>query len=209
MLPIITVGLSPAGRAAVERIPGDRPLQHYDDAEGAAWSLGNDNITGGSNTPGEPVQLDTDGVKWLAHIIYGDNAIGPLLAHTAQSTAVVEVPVSGLVMVVTDTMGDDQFAPRRMVDGTPESREVTRQFAAAVERLHAQAFLAVDTLPTIPGWPAAIEHQLLRTEERRQGAATIDPTAARDAAAQVQRLNAMLAQGQHRPGYFEQQERRS
>jgi hypothetical protein len=207
MLPIITVGLTPAGRAAVERIPGDRPVQHHETAEEAAWSLGNDRVTGGSETPGEPVQLSADGVKWLAHIVYGDDAIGPLLAHTDQSTAVVEVPVTGLVMVVTDSLGDDQFQPRRVIDGTPESREVTRMAVGAVERLHAQAFLVVDQLGQTPHWPGAIQHQLARAEEIRPPVAPVDPTDARDAAQQVDQLNAMIARGQHRPGLFEEQDK--
>jgi hypothetical protein len=207
MLPIITVGLTPAGRAVVERIPGDRPVQHHENAEEAAWSLGNDAVTGGEATPGEPVQLDADGVKWLAHIVYGDDAIGPLLAHTDQSTAVVQIPATGLIMIVTDSLGDDQYKPRRVIDGTPESREVTRQAVGAVSRVHAQAFLVVDQLHETPHWPAAIEHQLLRAEETRPAVAPVDPTDAADAARQVSQLNAMVARGQHRPGVFEEQDK--
>lgn len=209
MLPIITVGLTPAGCAALERIPGDRGIVHYGTAEDALWAMGNDHVTGGSETPGEPIQLDADGRKWQAHVVYGDDAIGLLLAHTAMDPKPVEVPATGLIMVVTDSLGDDQHEPRRMVDGTPESREITRQAVAAVERLHAQAFLAVDRLHETPHWPQAIEHQLSRAEEQRPAVAAVDPTAAADAARQVSALNAMVRKGQHRPGHFEEKGRRS
>lgn len=203
MLPIITVGLTAAGRAAVERIPGGREIHHYEGAEPALWGL-----------PGDPgrgdppvAQLDTDGRKWRIHVIYGDDAIGPLLAHTSMRAAPVEVPAIGLIMVVTDSLGDDQFASRKVIDGTPESREVTRMAVGAVERLHAQAFLVVDQLSATPHWPGAIEHQLLRAEEARPAVGSLDQTAARDAAQQVDQLKAMIARGQHRPGLFEEQDR--
>jgi hypothetical protein len=202
MLPIITVGLTAAGRAAVERIPGDRGVAHYDTAEEALWDLPTD-----SNPTVSTAELDADGRKWLVHVIYGDDAIGPLLAHTNMSTIPVEVPATGLIMVVTDSLGDDQYKPRKVIDGTPESREVTRQAVGAVERLHAQAFLVVDQLHETPHWPAAIEHQLLRAEEIRPPVGAVDQTAARDAAQQVAALNAMVARGQHRPGLFEEQDR--
>jgi hypothetical protein len=208
MLPIITVGLTPAGRAAAERIPGDRTLAHYDTAEEALWTIGNENVTGETGDPSEPVQLDDDGRKWLAHVIYGDDAIGPLLAHTVADTKPVEVPCTGLIMVVTDSLGDDQFSPRRIIDGTPESREVTRQAAGAVGRLHAQALLVVDQLHETPHWPAAIEHQLQRAEEQRPPTSAVDQTAAADASRAVNQLNAMIARGQHRPGHFEERGRR-
>lgn len=202
MLPIITVGLTPAGRAAVERIPGDRGIAHYETAEEALWDL-----PGESNPTVATAELDAGGRKWRIHVIYGDDAIGPLLAATEQRTIPVEVPATGLIMVVTDSLGDDQFEPRRVIDGTPESREITRQAVGAVERLHAQAFLVVDQLADTPHWPAAIEHQLNRAEELRPAVGAVDQTAARDAAAQVAALNSMVARGQHRPGLFEEQDR--
>lgn len=206
MLPITTVGLTPAGVAAVERIPGDRPVHHFETAEQAIWSFGQERVTGGHDTPGAPIELDAAGEKWLTHVVYGDDAIGPLLAHTQQDARPVRIPAIGLVMVVTDSMGDDQFKPRRMIDGTPESRAVQIQSAQAVKLLGAQAFLAVDKLSDTPHWPAAILHQLERQEEVRPEIQPLANPGAEAAAAQAQ-LSALLRSGQHRPGLFENRDR--
>lgn len=195
MLPIITVGLTPASLAAIDRIPGDRAFAHYDTAEEALWDLPTD-----SNPTVSMIDLESDGERWTCHVIYGDDAIAALLTHTELDPRPTRVPVTGLVAVITDSLGDDQIAPRRVVDGTPESREITRSAVEAVNLLTAQAFLVVDQLDVSPGWPASVDYALNRAEERAGFTMpqTLDKNPGAAAARALRTLAARTEKGQPR-----------
>jgi hypothetical protein len=160
MLPIITVGLTAASLAVVERISGDRGCAHYDTAEEALWDLPTDN-----NPTVAGIDLAADGEHWTCHVIYGDDALGALLTHTELDPRPTRIPCNGLVTVITDSLGDDQLAPRRVIDGTPESRAITRSAVEAVQLLRAQAFLIVDQLDMAGDWRASMGYAFNRAEE--------------------------------------------
>lgn len=201
MLPIITVGLTDAARAVVERISGDRGAAHYETAEEALWDLPTD-----SNPTVAQATLDPDGEHWRVHVIYGDHALGHLLTHTKLDTRPDRVPNVGANLIVTDSIGGDPTAARRVVDGTPEERSITRSAVEAVSLLKARALLVVDQLGDNPNWPEAVKRVLDTAEERPAVAASGEHPGV-EAGAEMRRLEALRAQGQTRPAYFEGQGR--
>lgn len=201
MLPIITVGLTPAARAVMERIPGDRGQAHYDTAEAALWDFGSV-----SNPVVAQVSLDAKGRLWSCHVFYGDNALGPLLTATKESTVPTRVPCQGLQAVITDTMGSDPREPVRVVEGQPEHR--TPPVLASVEAvqvLQAGVHLIVDQLPNTPNWQNAVAAMLDRAEPADTGELGFVP--GEEARAELARLEELRKRGQSRPGHFEAQDR--
>lgn len=204
MLPIITIGLSQAGRDVVERIAGGREVTNYESADDAAQYL----FTDQTSHPGPFIPLEPNGVDYRAHIVYGDDSYGPVVTATLGSTAVTQVPVSGMVALITDSMGDNLYGSRRVVGGTPESRQVQTLAAQAMSLLHPQMLLVVDQLPTSRGWEAAAVRMLESAEERvLNELPPIDPTAGADAAREMARLGTLVDRGEARPGFFEDQDR--
>jgi hypothetical protein len=207
MLPIITIGLSPAGRDVVERIAGGREVTHHESADDAAQYLLADK-TGQSEYPNPFIPLEPNGTDYRAHIVYGDDSYGPVVTATLGSTAITHIPVSGMVALITDSMGDNLYGSRRVVAGSPEDRQIQTLAAQAMSLLHPQMLLVVDQLPTSRGWEAAAVRMLESAEERVfNELPPLDMTAAADAAREVARLGTLVARGEARPGFFEEQDR--
>jgi len=198
MLPIITVGLSDAARAAMERIPGERGQAHYATAEEALWDFGSV-----SNPTVAQISLDARGRLWSCHVFYGDRALGPMLTATKESTVPTRVPAQGLKAVITDTLGADPRTPVRVVEGQPENR-IPPHLAGieAVKLLQAGVFLVVDQLKANPTWPAAVGMMLDRAESTPE---LVDPDFVPGAEARVElkKLEELKKRGQTRPGHFE------
>lgn len=204
MLPIITIGLSPAGRDVVERIAGGREVTHYESADDAAQYL----LTDQTGDPGSVIPLEPNGVDYRTHVIYGDDSYGPVVTATLGSAAVTQIPVSGMVALITDSMGDNLYGSRRVVAGSPEDRQIQTLAAQAMSLLHPQMLLVVDQLPTSRGWEAAAVRMLESAEERVfNELPPLDLTAAADAAREMARLGTLVARGEARPGFFEEQDR--
>lgn len=201
MLPIITVGLSEAARAVMDRIPGERGQAHYNTAEEALWDFGSV-----SNPTVAEISLDAKGRFWSCHVFYGDRALGPMLTATKESTVPTRVPVQGLTAVVTDTMGSDPREPVRVVEGQAEHR-IPPHLAGieAVKLLQAGCFLIVDQLAANPTWHAAVSMMLERAESTPE---LMDPgyVPGEEARRELARLEELKARGQTRPGHFEAQD---
>lgn len=197
MLPIITVGLSEAALAVMDRIPGERGQAHYDTAEEALWDFGSV-----SNPTVAQVSLDAKGRHWSCHVFYGDKALGPLLTATKESTVPTRVPCQGLKAVITDTQGSDPRTPVRVVAGQPESRIAPHMIGVeAVKVLQAGVFLVVDELGQNPNWAASVGVMLDRAEETGSGELGFVPGA--EARTELARLEALRTRGLTRPGHFE------
>jgi hypothetical protein len=198
MLPIITVGLSPAALAVVERIPGDRSKAHYETAEEAIWELGTD-----TNPTVAQISLDDAGRRWSCHVLYGDGALGPLLTATALSTKPTRVPAQGLTGIVTDTLGSDPTQAYRVVDGQPEDRPQLPAMAGveAVKLLRAGLLLVVDEVDQNPSWPDAVAKQLDNAEPGPGEPLGFVPGA--EAKAELARAAELRSRGMARPGHFE------
>jgi hypothetical protein len=198
MLPIIAIGLTDAATAAVERISGDRGTAHYATAEEALWDLPTDN-----NPTVAMATTDPTGERWNVHVIYGDDALGPLLTHTELDTRPVRVPCTGANLIITDSLGANQADSVRVVEGSAEDRAVTAAALEAVKLVNARGLLIVDQLAENPNWADAIMRMLDYAEERTEAvqAAPIDHPGA-DAAAELRRLEALRGQGQYRPAHF-------
>lgn len=202
MLPIITIGLTPAARAVMERIAGDRGQAHYDTAEEALWDFGSV-----SNPTVAQVSLDAKGQRWSCHVFYGDRAFGPLLTATEASTVPTRVPAQGLTAVITDTLGSEPTKPYRMVEGTPESREAPRLASIAVVKvLQAGAHLVVDQLDQTPGWMGAVAKMLDNAEPAPDGE-TLGFVPGAEARVELARLEELKARGMSRSAHFEAQGR--
>lgn len=204
MLPIITIGLSPAGRDVVERISGGREVTHYESADDAAQYL----FTDQTSHPGDFIPLEDNGTDYRAHVVYGDDSFGPVVTSTLDSTIVTRIPVSGMVSIITDSMGDNLYSSRRVVNGTPEDRQIRTLAAQAMALLSPQMLLVVDQLPTSRGWEAAAVRMLESAEDRvLKELPPIDPDAGRDAARELERLGTLVERGETRPGHFEELDR--
>lgn len=204
MLPIITLGLSPAGRDVVERIAGGRSVSHYESAEDAIQYL----FTDQTADPGEVIPLEQNGVSYRAHVIYGDASFGPIVTSTLGSTTASLVPVSGMIAMITDSMGDNLYGTRRVVHGSPEDRQVHTLAAQALQLLPVQMLLVVDQLPSSRGWEAAAVRMLESAEDRvLKELPPIDPDAGADAARELERLATLTERGETRPGHFEEIDR--
>lgn len=202
MLPIITIGLTPAARAVMERIPGDRGQAHYDTAEEALWDFGSV-----SNPTVAQISLDAQGRLWSCHVFYGDKALGPLLTATKESTVPTRVPAQGLKAVITDTIGSDPRDAVRVVDGQAERRIPPQMIGVeAVAVLQAGVFLAVDKLSENPSWPEAVA-KMLDNAEPSPDAGELGFVPGEEARVELARLEELKRRGQTRPGHFETQDR--
>lgn len=203
MLPIITIGLTPAARAVMERIPGERGQAHYDTAEEALWDFGSV-----SNPTVAEISLDARGRLWSCHVFYGDNALGPMLTATKESTIPTRVPVQGLKAVITDTIGSDPTKPVRVREGVPENR-IPPHLAGieAVKLLQAGVFLIVDQLDDNPTWPAAVGLMLDRADMDPASTGDLGFVPGEEARVELAKLEELKARGQTRPGHFEAQDR--
>jgi hypothetical protein len=200
MLPIITVGLSEAALAVMDRIPGDRGQAHYDTAEEALWDFGSV-----SNPTVAQVSLDARGRLWSCHVFYGDRALGPLLTATKESTVPTRVPAQGLKVVITDTLGSDPTKAVRVVEGQPEPRIPPHLAGVEVVKLiQAGAFLVVDQLAENPSWPDAIAKQLDNAEPGPEGG-ELGFVPGEEARVELARAAELRSRGMARPGYFEQE----
>lgn len=198
MLPIITVGLSEAARAVMDRIPGERGQAHYDTAEEALWDFGSV-----SNPTVAQISLDARGRLWSCHVFYGDRALGPLLTATKESTIPTRVPVQGLKAVITDTVGADPRKPVRVVEGQPEHRIPPHLIGLeAVKVLQAGVFLVVDELGQNPTWPDAVA-AILDNAEQVPDAGELGFVPGEEARVELARLEELKKRGQTRPGFFE------
>jgi hypothetical protein len=200
MLPIITVGLSEAARAVMDRIPGERGQAHYATAEEALWAFGSV-----SNPTVAQVSLDARGRLWSCHVFYGDDALGPLLTATELDTKPTRVPAQGLRAVITDTIGSDPTTPVRVVDGHAESRVPPRLAGVeAVKVLQASVFLVVDQLGDNPSWPEAVGKMLDNAEPPPDGE-TLGFVPGQEAKVELAKAAELRSRGMARPGHFEQE----
>jgi len=200
MLPIITIGLSEAARAVMERIPGGRGQAHYDTAEEALWDFGSV-----SNPTVAEISLDARGRLWSCHVFYGDSALGPLLTATKESTVPTRVPAQGLQAVITDTIGGDPTKALRVVDGQVERRVPPNMIGVeAVAVLKASVFLVVDGLAENPSWPAAVAKMLDNAEPPPDGE-TLGFVPGAEARSQLAAAAELRSRGMARPGHFEQE----
>ena len=204
MLPIITIGLTPAGRDVVERISGGRDTRHFESADDAAQYL----LTDQTSIPGVIIQQESNGTDYRTHVIYGDDSFGPIITGTHNQTVPSKIPVSGLVGIVTDSLGDHLYSSRRVVQGTPEERQVQTLAAQVLQLLPVQMLLVADQLPTSPGWQAAAVRMLESAEDRvLHELPPVDPAAGADAARELARLGTLVERGESRPGLFEERDR--
>jgi hypothetical protein len=200
MLPIITVGLSEAARAVMDRIPGERGQAHYATAEEALWDFGSVN-----NPTVADISLDANGRLWSCHVFYGDDALGPLLTATAETTVPTRVPAQGLCAVVTDTIGSDPTKALRIVHGQVERRVPPSLIGVeAVAVLRASVFLVVDQLAVNPSWPAAVEKMLNNAEPAPDGE-TLGFVPGAEARTELAKAAELRSRGMARPGHFEQE----
>lgn len=204
MLPIITVGLSEAARAVMDRIPGDRGKAHYATAEEALWDFGSV-----SNPTVAQIELDAKGQAWSCHVFYGDKALGPLLTATKESTVPTRVPCQGLNAVITDTIGSDPTKALRVINGEVERRIPPQMIGVeAVAVLRASVFLAVDQLSQNPSWPEAVSKMLDNAEPPAEWeTAGLGFVPGEEARVELARLEELRSRGQTRPGHFEAQGR--
>ena len=201
MLPIITVGLSEAARAVMDRIPGERGQAHYDTAEEALWDFGSV-----SNPTVAEISLDARGRLWSCHVFYGDKALGPLLTATKESTVPTRVPVQGLKAVITDTIGTDPTKAVRVVNGHAERRIPPHLIGVeAVAVLTAGVFLVVDQLGQNPTWPEAVA-KMLDNAEAGPDVGDLGFVPGAEARTELARLEELKKRGQSRPGHFEAQD---
>ena len=201
MLPIITVGLSEAARAVMDRIPGKRGQAHYNTAEEALWDFGSV-----SNPTVAQITLDARGRLWSCHVFYGDKALGPLLTATKESTVPTRVPAQGVKAVITDTIGSDPTKAVRVVDGQAERRIPPNMIGVeAVAVLRASVFLVVDGLAENPNWPNAVA-TMLDNAEQGPDAGDLGFVPGEEARVELARLEELKKRGQTRPGYFEAQD---
>jgi hypothetical protein len=141
-------------------------------------------------------ELNAGGDRWRVNVVYGDHAIAALLTNTELDTKPRRVPVAGLVTIVTDSLGDDQNASRRVIEGTPEGRQITRSAVEAVMLLKAGALLVVDQLASTPGWQESMTYAMERCEEAADATApALIGNPGEDAANAVRLLNARTAKG--------------
>jgi len=202
MLPIITIGLSEPARAVMERIPGDRGQAHYETAEEALWDFGSV-----SNPTVAQISLDAKGRLWSCHVFYGDDALGPLLTATKESTVPTRVPCQGLKAVITDTLGSDPTKAVRVVGGQPEPRTAPHLIGVeAVKVLGAGVFLVVDELGQNPSWPDAVRTMLEHAEAPRPLGEDLGFVPGAEARVELARLEELRKRGQTRPGHFEAQD---
>lgn len=202
MLPIITIGLTDAARAVMERIPGDRGQAHYATAEEALWDFGSV-----SNPTVAQISLDAKGRLWSCHVFYGSNALGPLLTATKESTVPTRVPCQGLKAVITDTIGSDPRQAVRIVAGEAERRVPPEMIGVeAVAVLRAGVFLVVDQLSQNPSWPDAVRVMLENAEAQPDGG-TLGFVPGEEARVELAKLEELRKRGQTRPGHFEEQDK--
>ena len=202
MLPIITIGLTPAARAVMERIPGNRGQAHYPTAEAALWDFGSV-----SNPTVAQISLDAKGQRWSCHVFYGEDSFGALLTGTKLDPKATRVPAQGLVAVITDSVGEHPTTPYRVVDGQPEQRpgpKLSGMEALAV--LQASMLLIVDELGTNPQWQDSVAKMLDNAEPDPNGE-QLGFVPGEEARVELARLEALRAKGRTRPGHFETQGR--
>lgn len=195
MLPIITIGLTDAGKDAVERISKGREVAHFADAEEAAWRL----VDGDEGLLSE-LDRAADG-RWHAHAVYGDLAFGPILTspNPYKSATPLVVPVTGVVALVTDTLGADQFEARRVVEGQPEERSIRKSAVEVLQLLGAQHLIVIDQLDAAGAWATSTQGVLARYDSMaKEVRPPEDPNAAATALAEQRRANLMLKRGQVR-----------
>jgi hypothetical protein len=199
MLPIITVGLSAAGRDVAERIAAGRLVTHYASADEAI------NVLRGADDEGYPIADEEPG-GYKAHVLYGDDAFGQIITGSRNVAVPSRVEVLGVRGILTDTMGDSLYKARRMSDGTPEERSVHVQAAQVMQLIRANLWLVVDQLPMSRDWQKAAERQLSDQEDRvERGPVPIDPDAGANAVRELARAQTLKERGEFRPALFEDQ----